>query len=1055
MKKTIFSVLLASVFSLMTSIPAIAQSTEGKDFWVTMMRADSDNPTNLSLTISAKDAANVKVENPHTGYNATFSVAADGIYRLENLNSNDCYVGSYSDVEKASKHALHVTSDQPISLIAANYRDKSFDVAAVLPTSAVRSEYRIMCYTPTAHSDGAQGTHFAIVATEDNTVVDITPTVATYSGHPANVTYQSDTLKQGEVFYVWTGNGSGDSYDLSGTKVKAQANKKIAVFNGNPHTNIPNAIRDRDHIYSQAMPIQYWGTQFAIMSSVTTIDGQTGVWERIDKIRVMALTDGTTIYIDGDSITTIDFASNPKGFYEFDFGAKDQMTNYSGDGHRYFPGSSHYIETSCPAAVHQFFTSDRYDHSSGKYCNGDPSELWVNPIEQNIDEITFATFQTAQVKDHFINIVTKKENVSSVTLDGNNLSSRFGPLTGNTAYSFARMSITDGTHTLKADSGFIANVYGFGEKESYAFPAGAHTKDLTSAIIINGDTFSLDKQSTLCGEDDIHFACSLNYAPKAIKWGFGDGTDTTIVNTKSSNTIEVDHYYAETGTYHAYAQIVREFDTNCYGEADIDSIPIRVTIGRMNFEVDTLVYQCGQPKIYYKNVVGIELTKDILHFDAASKRDGFTDESIVINEKDSCFEFTIPDINILSNEKRKANIYRINLHVANECDVLDKNIDFRVPLIPESIMIIGGDTVTGEPMLLCGKDTIGFAIDLNYVPTHIELGFGDGTKDSTILNIQGAQNFRFDHYYSKAGIYEAYARIYHAHDITCPDEHKDRVDTIQILATIDRLDFETGTLRVPCGENAQLPYNNISGMWLTRDMIHFSDNAIRDGFKDEDILINSDSSRFEFAVPDGISDEKRLATSYAIHLKIKSVCDSLDKDFPFMLPISNDVIEQRYTYALGLKKDKFDGYTLENFEWTKVGDTLVVSRNAVLNLKDNANADYEAEYIVCYDIRKNGSEEVGRNCSCPMGYDASIKEEYLFEELVEIQISYIVDAGGKLYINAAKDATAQWIDINGMVVRTDNIPAGGCAVAAPGNGFYVLRVIAEEDERNFKVMVNQ
>ena len=132
--------------------------------------------------------------------------------------------------------------------------------------------------------------------------------------------------------------------------------------------------------------------------------------------------DGTTVYIDGDSVYTFDFSKNPKHFYEFDFGAKDGKTGYTETSSMpYFEGASHYVETSCPSAVHLFMTSNRYDHAkvkgvNEKYCNGDPSLIWVNPIEQKIKTLTFGTFETQQVKDHFINIVTTKDNMASVKL---------------------------------------------------------------------------------------------------------------------------------------------------------------------------------------------------------------------------------------------------------------------------------------------------------------------------------------------------------------------------------------------------------------------------------------------------------------------------------------------------------------------------------------------------------------------------------------------------------------------------------------------------------------
>ena len=33
--------------------------------------------------------------------------------------------------------------------------------------------------------------------------------------------------------------------------------------------------------------------------------------------------------------------------------------------------------------------SNRYDYPKGKYCNGDPAMIWMNPVEQQIDQQPF------------------------------------------------------------------------------------------------------------------------------------------------------------------------------------------------------------------------------------------------------------------------------------------------------------------------------------------------------------------------------------------------------------------------------------------------------------------------------------------------------------------------------------------------------------------------------------------------------------------------------------------------------------------------------------------
>lgn len=706
---------VCSIILPTTSAQLYAQSTEGKEFWLTLMQANDDNPTELSLTVSALQATEITVENPYTGFMQTFTVEANGIYKLDALDKTNCYVGK-NEAGKVSQRALHVTSDQNISLIAANYRNKSFDVAAILPVASLLDDYRIQCYTPSDHETNYQGSHFAIVATEDNTIVDYTPTVKTaemrqfeidyaYWGEEIFETnpeyekyrnYQTEgvltlmplttpVLNKGEVYYVWSGAGIGDDFDLSGTEVTARDGKKIAVFNGNPHTNIPFKVRDRDHIYSQAMPTAYWGTQFAITSSLTTIEGQDGNYERIDKVRIMALHDETEVYIDGKLVHTFDFSKNPKRYYEFDFGAKDNLTNYTTpSGIDYYEGTSHYIYTSCPCAVHQFMTSNRYDHDKIKdvnenYCNGDPSLLWVNPLEQQISQITFGTFQTLQVQDHFLNIVTEKENVASITLDGVSISDKFQDLNGNPDYSFARMNIKDGTHTLKADTGFIANVYGFGEKESYAYPAGGATKPLTQAITINGEVFTPETDNTLCGKDTVVFTCKLNYEYEKITWCFGDGTPLV------SGTDSIAHLYKQQGEYKAYVLVERLSTNLCAGQLAVDSIPITVNIAHYTFDfdfsIDGVDVPCkmdGEPfvgKLLYTNNSDVQLTElseDECHigFDDVAQAAGFTDNDLELTEE--YISINIPDG--AKNNEPYGIIIDLNLHIERQC--LDTTVTF-------------------------------------------------------------------------------------------------------------------------------------------------------------------------------------------------------------------------------------------------------------------------------------------------------------------------------------------------------------------------------------------
>ena len=726
MKKQLFNALLIGLLAM----PAIStradvvdegQSTEGKDFWVTFLKADSydgdDKPIELSLSISAKEACDVTIENKFSGYSKTISLAA-GELREEPLYtgtakaaaSNQDAVKCYSiHNEVIDTTAVHVTSTGIISLFASNWKSKSFDATNVLPTPSLLDEYYIQSYPPSAHGgDTQQGTHFAIVAAEDSTVVEYVPTVQTegirdflaqYNNwgdqvyemypqyerfrnfHSLGDTILSDTLMAGQVWYVWTGIGGGDDYDLSGTYIKAQNEKKIAVFQGAPHTNIPYQIRDRDHIFSQAMPTKYWGNTFAITSSMTR--GR-------DKIRIMALNDETEVRINGQLVHTFNFATDdtPSGAkvvqctpknkrtFEFELGAKGVKCTDSKNkfdlADPLVEGTSCFIETSCPVAVHLFMVSDTYDDTD----KGDPAMLWINPIEQVIDNITFATYKSTNT--HYFNVVTTKDNINDMQLDGTPLTGFTEVVGSSDQYYFTRQNISHGTHTLSGAKGFIAHVYGYGDKESYGYSAGGATKPMTQYIIINGEVFTPDSKNTLCGEDTVKFECHPDYEYEKVVWNFGDGVTDTVTYAEAQVDSIIPHYYADSKTYEAYVLIYRESSNLCKGQNAIDSIPIAVTIGRYQFTVKPAEIPCPEDgkeyigKIPYSNPGNVDLHGDnvTLEFDSIAKADGFDDKKLIIH--DDYFQISIPDA--ASADKT----YGIHLVITSDCGGADTTLTFGI-----------------------------------------------------------------------------------------------------------------------------------------------------------------------------------------------------------------------------------------------------------------------------------------------------------------------------------------------------------------------------------------
>ena len=674
------------------------------------------------LSSVSKEDANIKIENTYYHWDTTTTVTANsktevaifdgvqtdtriltgtagGVSTHANGNARYCYT---FNPEKVDSSALHVTSDKPISLYASNYKAATFDATNVLPVKSLQDQYKIVCYTPSDHKDAAgtasQGSHFAIIAAEDNTIVEYTLTANTYNNkHKKDSIVKTDVLKKGQVWYVWTGKGSsmgfGHAADLSGTMVKAYdattgAARKIAVFQGNPHTNIPffkdlpspqpsKPIGERDHIFSQAMPIATWGNTFILTTSELR--------DR-DVIRVMAEDDGTEVYLNGDKenpIHVFDFSKDTKHYWEFEIGVEG-VTNgrVAADGN-FFAGESFLLQTSCPCAVHEFMVSKKYGKTNTS--NGDPAMLWINPIEQRIDQITFATYSSKNgTTNHYANVVTTADNADKMTWNDNPIGSQFKYVNNDATigYKYAKLSLgtTAGSHTLKgdADKGFIAHVYGCTGNESYGYNAGGSTKPLDASIEINGIEFKPGDKNVVCGDDKVDFGCKLNFQHDSIYWFFGDGTDT--LSKPDADTIR--HFYNQSKVYQAYVIIYRhiEGDATCKTWNRTTRLDFTVNIGNYKIDIDSVALpycsKKGDPvklTVYLNNPSGVSLTSDSvkLTFDAVSKVAGF-DESTIQYQGDTLLSFPVPTLADGGVD------YGLHLHIGSECpkSVLDTVLPF-------------------------------------------------------------------------------------------------------------------------------------------------------------------------------------------------------------------------------------------------------------------------------------------------------------------------------------------------------------------------------------------
>lgn len=586
MLKRLFCMILMIAFGVtmgfaQTQIP----TTQGTEFWVSFMRngyRTTSSSNKLTLFASAKEACTVTVENPNTRWKTEFQVGDN--------NVASCIIpdnqGYNSQQGGTANKGLLVTADDTISLFFANETTNSYDASNVLPLQALGCEYMVQSYKSLGEQSNnhlyENRASFLIIATEDNTQVKITPTCETWDNNPANSSYIV-SLDRGQCYHVLNknpGSTEDNNGDFSGTRIESLDEKPIAVFNGNCITAVPNYVTaGYDHVFEQAMPIENWGNRFV----VTSIFPHPGFDLQNDYVKITALYDHTIVKRDGVEMTNpSELMAGESRVFEMDL-TTDPYT---------------FLESDNPIAVYLYNHSHR---SSRADEYGDPSMVWISPVEQTIDEITFSTFPAANVRKHYVNIVCYTEHAAELMLDGNHVA-EIRPVQSNPDFSYVRKEVLgDRTaHNIHCPGGFVAYVYGFGLNEGYAYTVGSSAKILTNQLYVN-DILSTELPDgyAVCENDaTVGFRMEVNYEFHHMLWDFGDGT--------TAEGVSVSHDYASSGEYEVNAVVYREIEG---AVQPFDSLQVMVHVIQL-FEKNVSRTTCQDTVHFHGKVWTVPLFED-------------------------------------------------------------------------------------------------------------------------------------------------------------------------------------------------------------------------------------------------------------------------------------------------------------------------------------------------------------------------------------------------------------------------------------------------------------
>ena len=229
-------IIILLVLSIACGFQLHAQnSTQGKEFWFTFMqngyKYNGGGWVSNRVMISAKKACTGTIRKLNGGWaGIDFSVQADGITIID-IPEEFAY--NEFNEETVDDKALVLMASDTVSVYICNIATNSFDASFVLPVESLGSEYIVQAFeqSPIIQSEmfvDQLTSCFVVVAVEDNTIVEVTPSVATTLTEAGNT--QTVELSKGETYFVRS-NYDQEDRDLSGSMISSHDGKKIAVFN--------------------------------------------------------------------------------------------------------------------------------------------------------------------------------------------------------------------------------------------------------------------------------------------------------------------------------------------------------------------------------------------------------------------------------------------------------------------------------------------------------------------------------------------------------------------------------------------------------------------------------------------------------------------------------------------------------------------------------------------------------------------------------------------------------------------------------------------------------
>ena len=513
-------------------------SNRGTEFWVgyghhQFMEPGQNNSQEMVLYFSAEpgQAANVTVTvRGRTATQVTNYIAPAGTVIASNYmpkaGPNDCRLYDVPPTfggnggEGLFIMSIHIESDVPIVAYAHTFGSASSGATMLMPVETYGYSY-VSINSRQAYANNCFSWAY-VIASHDNTVVEITPSVLTRMSRPAGVPF-TVTLNKGQVYQVIGANptNGNSALEVSGTKFRSVANPMgecypVAVFSGSSRTwnTISCGSGGGDNDNQQLFPTQAWGKRY--LTAPTSRSTAANLF-MTNSYKVLVKDPTTVVKRNGVVLSPATLQQN--SFYFFESGTADL------------------IEANKPIMVAQFMT--------GGGCMGggvgDPEMIYISPLEQGIRRIGFYRNTREAITVNYLTLIIPNNGIPSLRIDGSasfDHSYAHPQLAGYTIVVKRWAPSAQSQAIVTSDSAFTAITYGLGSVESYGYNAGTLINNLNAISAIQNVLDPSTPQHTYtCLGAPVKISALMAYQPTRINWSLSllgsDISPNTDVNDVS------------------------------------------------------------------------------------------------------------------------------------------------------------------------------------------------------------------------------------------------------------------------------------------------------------------------------------------------------------------------------------------------------------------------------------------------------------------------------------------------------------------------------------------